>query len=352
VIIIGIDPHQRTHTACAVDGRTGELLGEVTVPATPDGHRRLLEWGRRQGAERRFCVEDCRHVSSHLERLLLGRGEEVIRVPPHLAAALRRGGRRRGKSDRVDALAVARAALQEPDLPRARLVGAERELRLLVDHREDLVAERRRIQQRLRWHLHELGLLERIPPAALSRGKWLAHLEGWLGCRAGAQAQIARDLVARLGMLGPELAALEQELSARVSARAAPLLAIPGCGPLTAAKLMGEIGDVTRFATAAKLAMHAGAAPIPASSGLRQRHRLNRHGNRQINAALHRMAVNQGRWHPPARAYLARQEQRGKSRREAVRALKRHLASAVYRAMRSMAATSSREGTAGTPGLA
>ena len=335
MIVIGIDPHMRTHTACAIDGATGELQAELTVNATREGHQRLLAWARRLASERTFCLEDCRHVSSNLERLLLARGEEVVRVPPHIAAGLRRRGRRRGKSDSVDALAVARAYLQEPDLPRAQLAGPERELRLLVDHRDDLVAERRRIQQRLRWHLHELEC-DLLPGRALGRAKWLDHLEGWLAERGGTQAGICRFLLARLRLLGEEITALEQQITDRVSDIAAPLLAIPGCGPLTAAKLIGEVGDVRRFPTAAKLAMHAGVAPIPASSGVRHRHRLNRHGNRQLNAALHRIAVNQGRWNPPARAYLARKQHAGKSRREAVRALKRHLASVVYRAMQKM----------------
>lgn len=351
MIMIGVDPHQRTHTACAVKAATGELVGTLTVPATPEGHERLLVWAARQAGERRFGIEDCRHVSRHLERHLLARGEEVVRVAPHLAASFRRGGRRRGKSDGVDALAVARAALAEPDLPRARLGADERELRLLVDHREDLVGERRRIQQRLRGHLHELGHFEPIPSRALGGAGWLARLEGWLAGRPGTQARIARDQIARLRFLAPEIQALEDEISDAVAERAQPLMAIPGCGPLTAAKLIGEIGDITRFASAAKLAMHAGVAPIPASSGLRQRHRLSRHGNRQINAALHRIAVNQGRYNPPARDYLARKQQAGKSRREAVRALKRHLASAVYRAMRSMASPSASE-LSGTPALA
>jgi transposase len=310
-----------------------------------------VTWSRRVGRERLFGVEDCRHVSSHLERLLLGRGEEVVRVPPHVVAALRRGNRRRGKSDAVDVLAVARAVLQEPDLPRARLAGAERELRLLVDHREDLVGERRRMHQRLRWHLHELGLLERMPPAALSREKWLRDIANWLRRRRGVQARIAREVLGRTRALGAQIDALEREIADAVRHRAAPLLAIPGCGPLTAAKLLGEVGDVARFASAAKFAMYAGVAPIEASSGARHRHRLNRHGNRQLNAALHRMAVNQGRWNPPAREYLARKQAEGQSRREAIRALKRHLASAVYRAMRSMAATS-KEADALTTALA
>ena len=185
MIMIGADPHQRTHAACAVDAATGELAGQLTVPATPEGHEELLVWAARRAGERRFGIEDCRHVSRYLERLLLARGEEVVRVAPHLAAAFRRAGRRRGKSDGVDALAVARAALAEPDLPRARLGADERELRLLVDHREDLVGERRRVQQRLRGHLHELGHFEPIPSRALGGAGWLARLGRRFSARGG-----------------------------------------------------------------------------------------------------------------------------------------------------------------------
>jgi transposase len=128
---------------------------------------------------------------------------------------------------------------------------------------------------------------------------------------------------------------LERELAALVAAEAPALLELPGCGVLTAAKLIGESAGVERFDSDARLAMHAGAAPLPASSGKHQRHRLNRSGNRQLNCALHRIAVVQGRHHPPARAYLARKEGEGRSRKEALRCLKRHLARTVYRLLSS-----------------
>ena len=116
--MIGIDPHMASHTACAVNGSTGELLSELTAPAGREGHDRLLSWGRRLGGERMFCIEDCRPVSAGLERLLLARGEEVVRVPPQLVAALRRRGRRRGKSDSIDALAVALRRSRSPTCAR------------------------------------------------------------------------------------------------------------------------------------------------------------------------------------------------------------------------------------------
>ena len=155
MVTIGADLHKRSHTLVAVDER-GRKLAERTASATPAGHLALLRWATEHFAERHWALEDCRHLSRGFERDLLAAGETVVRVPPKLMAGQRRSGREPGKSDPIDALATARVALREPDLPVARLDGVERDLRLLVDHREDLVAERTRIVQRLRWHLHEL----------------------------------------------------------------------------------------------------------------------------------------------------------------------------------------------------
>jgi transposase len=243
----------------------------------------------------------------------------------------------RGKSDSIDALAVARAFLQEPllDGPRA---GEEtlRELKLLVDHRDDLVAERRHCQQRLRWHLHELDPTLAVPLGALDRAVWLDRLGRQLARREQTtQVRIARDLVVRCRTLTRSIAELDRELHARTAALAPRLLELPGCGPLSAAKLLCEIGPIDRFQTDAQLARHAGVAPLDASSGKHQRHRLDRGGNRQLNCALHRIAVTQGRVHPPARAYLERKQNEGKTRREAIRCLKRQLARTVYTTLKN-----------------
>lgn len=334
VIVIGVDPHKQTHTAAAVDAALGELRGERTVRARRAGHEQLLVWARERGEERLWALEDCRHVSVSLERFLLASGERVVRVPPKLMAGVRRSARERGKSDAIDALAVARAFLREPSLPPARLEGPEREIRLLLDHREDLVCERTRAQQRLRWHLHELDPELELPPGCLDRRVWRERLARRLGRREQTtQVRIARELVRRIAELTRRASELERELALLVGAQAPALLALPGCGPLTAAKLLGETAGVDRFAGEAQLAMHAGAAPLPASSGNRRRHRLNRSGNRQLNCALHRIAVTQGQHYPPARAYLARKQAEGKSRKEALRCLKRHLARTVYRTL-------------------
>ncbi len=334
-MVLGIDPHKKSHTAVAVDAVTGELLAELTVPATKRGHERLLAWARSLSPERSFALEDCRHVSGRLERFLIERGESCVRVPPKLMAGARRSARTYGKSDPIDAACVARAALREPDLPAARLEGPERELRLLCDHRADLVCERTRIQQRLRWHLHDLDLALEVPAKALRRASWLARLEDELAGLGGLQARLARELTLRCRTLTGEIDSLEREIALLSAGLAPELLALPGCGALTAACLLGETAGAERFASEARFAMHAGVAPLPASSGKTQRHRLNRRGNRQLNAALHRIAITQMRTHEPAQAFMARKRAEGKSTREALRCLKRHLARTVWRTLRA-----------------
>jgi transposase len=336
MIVVGLDVHKQALTAVAVD-ELGRAVAERTCAVSAEP---LLEWARSLEAERLWALEDCRHVTRGLEQALLAAGEQLLRVPPRLTAPQRRRGRRRGKSDAIDALATARAALQEPGLDQPR-AGEEtlRELKLLVDHRDDLVAERRRCQQRLRWHLHELDPPLQVPLGALDRCLWLDRVGRRLARREQTtQVRIARDLLGRCRELTRSVLELERDLQTRTRALAPALLQLPGCGALSAAKLLSEIGLIERFQSDAQLARHAGVAPLEASSGKKRRHRLDRGGNRQLNCALHRIAVTQGRVYPPARAYLERKQGEGKSRREAIRCLKRQLARTVYITLRSESA--------------
>jgi transposase len=336
MIVVGLDVHKQALTAVAVD-ELGRAAAERTCAVSAEP---LLEWARSLEAERLWALEDCRHVTRGLEQALLAAGEQLLRVPPRLTAPQRRRGRRRGKSDAIGALATARAALPEPGLDQPR-AGEEtlRELKLLVDHRDDLVAERRRCQQRLRWHLHELDPSLQVPLGALDRCLWLDRVGRRLARREQTtQVRIARDLLGRCRELTRSVLELERDLQTRTRALAPALLQLPGCGALSAAKLLSEIGLIERFQSDAQLARHAGVAPLEASSGRKRRHRLDRGGNRQLNCALHRIAVTQGRVYPPARAYLERKQGEGKSRREAIRCLKRQLARTVYITLRSESA--------------
>ena len=255
--------------------------------------------------ERRWALEDCRHLTRRLESDLLAGGEAVVRVPTRLMASERRGDRERGKSDPIDALAVARAALRQPDLPVAKLDGPARSLKLLVDHREDLVRERTRMQARLRWHLHELfpGLV--IPPRSLRRENIFKELEERLEGVEGTVARIARELVAEIRNLTRRANDLEREITKLVRGVAPSLLALRGCGPLSAAKIVGEVAGASRFKSRAAFARWNGTAPIPVWSGSAN-FRLNRGGNRQINAALHRIALTQTRGIGTGRTYVER----------------------------------------------
>jgi len=331
MVTLGADLHKRWHTVVAVDA-TGRKLDERTVSATPEGHLELRRWAERW-SERRWALEDCRHLSRRLESELVRAGESVVRVPPKLMAGVRRSVREPGKSDPIDAFAVAQAALREPDLPVARLDGPERELRLLVDHREDLVAERTRVIQRLRWHLLDLDIEE--PPArSLDRARILDIVERRLAGREGVTASIARELVDTLRRLSASIDALERTIGRMVMSLAPTLLALPGCGPLTAAKLLGETADITRFRSKEAFARFTGTAPVPVWSGNVARFRLSRTGNRQLNVALHRIAITQMRIDQRGRAYLEHRRASGDTKTEAIRALRRRISDEVYRRMR------------------
>src|SRR5436190_1139382 len=231
MIVIGSDPHKRSYTFSAVVAGTGELRSSETVQATGGGHERLLGWARRVDCERVWAIEDCRHVSGKLERFLLARGERVVRVPPKLMAGRRRASREAGKSDPIDALAVARAALEEgvDTLPTARLEGPAREIKLLLDHREDLVAERTRIQNRLRWLLHDRWPELELPKGCLDRTCWFERLAGRLArASQDADVRVMRAQLRRLKELVRETSALERELLVLVRGQQPRLLALPG----------------------------------------------------------------------------------------------------------------------------
>ena len=331
MVVLGTDAHKRSHTIVAADPG-GVELGSITVPATSDGHLKAVKWAA-QWDPRRWAVEDCRHISRRFEADLLAAGEKVVRVPPKMMAATRKSARARGKSDPIDALAVAWAALREPDLPTARLDGPSREVKLLVDYRERLVRERTAAQNSLRWRLHELNPSWDPPSSSLSRYCVLDDTKTRLEAHDGIVADLARREVARIREITREANELEKEITRRVTEIAPSLLELAGCGGLTAAKLVGETADITRFKNRDAYAVFTGTAPIPVWTGNNEKYRLNRGGNRQTNAAIHRMAITQLRYHEPAQQLVAKHLTAGKTKREALRILKRRLSNVIYRTL-------------------
>jgi transposase len=332
MVVVGTDVHKRTHTFVAVD-EVGRKLGEKVVAATTAGHYKALVWARTEfGSDLLWGIEDCRNLSARLERDLLSAGQPVVRVAPKLMAQSRASARTRGKSDPIDALAVAHAVLRHPDLPIASHDEVSRELKLLVDRREDLVAQRTSTINRLRQRVHELDPAAEPQLACLHRERPRALLGQWLHTQAGLLAELARDELADVTRLTGAINALAERIGERVRQAAPALLALPGCGELTAAKLVGETAGITRFKSEPAFARHSGVAPVPVWSGnTAGRVRLTRSGNRQLNTALHRIAITQIRLHDsPGHTYYRKRLAAGNSSTEALRCLKRRLARIVY----------------------
>jgi transposase len=326
--VAGVDTHKATLAACAIDD-VGVVLGEATFPNDPVGFGALLAWLHEIGEIGRIGLEGSAGYGAGAARHLLAAGMAAVEVPPQLSHRERLRTRRAGKSDPGDALAIARVTSREAELPPVRLPDASRELQLLVEAREDLVAEATRTRNRL-----HADLVVLVPGYSAAVANLAAEVHRRSAARLlrrlpGVQAELARDRLGRLGRLTAEARVLERRIERLVAGH--PLLALPGAGALVTAKLVGEVGDIGRFRSADAFAMLAGVAPIPASSGQTNRMRLNRGGNRQLNRALHGIALAQFRTYAPAQAFLARKRAEGKGFREALRALKRHLARIVFR---------------------
>ena len=332
MITFGIDTHKGTLAASAIDD-TGREVAARTVANTVRGHRVLMAWADTMGPQRRFGIEGSGSYGAALARLLVDGGECVVEVPSNLTARERRSLRRAGKTDAGDALAIARVVLREPTLGPVPMPGMAADLKLLVDAREQAVSERTRVLNRLHAHLVILvpGYERTVPNLAAARHRHeVARL---LGRQGGVRAELARAELDRARELDAVCLALEGRIRALVRVSGSSLPTIPGVAAITAAKLMGETGDPRRFRSSPAFAAMSGTAPVPASSGQTSRHRLNCGGNRQLNRALHTIALTQSRTDPRAKAYMAKRKAEGKSWLEALRCLKRHLADVVLRTM-------------------
>ena len=332
MVVVGADVHKHTHTFVAVDA-VGKQLGQRTVTATSQGHAKALAWARSEfGSDLTWAIEDCRHLSARLERDLLSAGQVVVRVPPKMMAEQRRTARTRGKSDPIDALAVARAFLREPTLPVASHDEISRETKLLVDRRESLVATRTRTINSLLWRVHELDPGHAPKSRSLGLVKHQQALRAWLVTLEGVVAEMALDELDDIIALTVRIKTFDQRLAVLVKKNTPALLSLPGCGELSAAKLLGESAGISRFHSEAAFARHAGIAPIPVWSGnTAGRVRMTRSGNRQLNAAIHRIAITQARMpNTLGKAYYEKKLAEGKSTTEALRCLKRRLSRVVF----------------------
>jgi transposase len=335
MIVIGVDAHKRTHTLVALDGVIGSSRGQTTIQATDDGALDALRFAAALDEERVWAVEDCRHVTSRLERALLGAGERVIRVPPALTGESRKATRTPGKSDPIDARAVALAAIREgvESLPVAYLDEQAHEIRVLCDYRDQLINERVKLVNRLRWHLVRIApqLEAQLGPEAFRAPRNRARLARQLRqLPPSPERRVAKAQLRRINEITTEQEELFAELTELVRRHAPQLLEQRSIGTVTAAVIIGRTAGAQRFRSEACFARHAGTAPIPATSGNTVRYRLHRGGDRQLNRAIHIIALGRLAWDPTTRAYIQRRVSDGKTKREAIRCLKRHIARQIF----------------------
>lgn len=340
MVTIGIDAHKRSLAVCLVD-ELGRELAAREFANEPRAHRTLHAWvSKRAAGERRFGVESTGWIGRGIACFLLAKGETVVDVRGTLTDRQRQRQRLRGdgKSDPRDALAIARLTAREPQLPPVRADSPARDLKLICDYRAQLLAERTRVANRLHVDLVSLrpGYERTLP--RLDSPPRVEAAERLLAKERGVQGGLARRRIDALRRLDREIRQLEREIAQSVQASGSGLPRLVGLSCLSAARIIGEVGDIGRIPSKARFARMNGTAPIPASSGQTQRHRLNKGGNRRLNHALHMMALTQARMDPRARAYVERRRAEGRTKRDAVRALKRHLSDAVYQQLRHDAA--------------
>jgi transposase len=342
-VFLGIDVHKHMHAAALLDERGGEL-GTLIFANSPEGYRRLLGWLAQRNAEQALIgVESPGSYGRALVGALTAAGHEVRHVPAwRTHCERRRVGP--GKTDPGDALAIADVVRRkhaelglalEPELVRA--------LAMLELQRRRFVRDRTQAIQRLRADWTQLDPVGEAKIVHLDRQKVLNRLkqiEFGEGLTDRLAARCIRELARDIEDLNTRIAELDAEIAALLDDHGNPLEDLLGVGTLLAATLIAQAGDVRRFKSQAAFARFCGAAPIPCGSGQTAgRHRLHRGGNRQLNAALYRIAIVQQRHHPAAKVFLARKTSEGKTPREARRALKRHLANVIYRRLLTWADT-------------
>jgi transposase len=329
-VLIGVDPHKGSHTAVAID-RDELPLGTYKVRATRKQCEQLLAWA--DGfPERRWAIESAGGLGSLLAQQLIAAGEDVVDVPPTLSARVRvLGSGRSQKNDPNDALSTAVAALRNGRLHTVVADDHVVILRMLADRHHNLTRLRTQAVCRLHAMLANLVLGGISGALRASRAStMLASVRPVDGVVAERKHQ-ARELLADVRRLDADIKATRVRIVVAVAASKTSLTHIYGVGPIVAALVLGHAGDVRRFASRHQFASYNGSAPIEASSGPKKRHRLNPRGNRQLNHALHIAAICQIRYDTPGRAYYLRKIEEGKTKKEALRALKRRLSDAVYR---------------------
>src|SRR3954447_2546620 len=336
-VVIGVDTHKDSHTAAVLDARTGGVLARATVPADHDGYAQLSALAERHAGLRAWALEGTGGYGGGLARHLAGTGELVVELDRPKRPARRAGA----KSDPIDAERAARDALARTRLAQPK-TGAERAaLQMRLTARRAAVEAAGAAQRQL------LALIIAAPEAVRARFRGqgtravlataarLRPASGGADIEVSTALTVLRELARRSAALEAEAAGHEAAIRTIVRAWRPDLLTLPGVGPIVAATALTAWSHPGRCRNDAAFAMLAGTAPIPASSGKTVRHRLNRAGDRQLNRALHTVALCRLQRDPRTRAYAERRRKEGKTDREIKRCLKRYIARELYRRLES-----------------
>jgi len=338
MVMIGVDPHKGSHTAVAL-GADEAVLGQVRVRASVAQAERLLDWAQAWPA-RTWAVEGAGGLGHLLAQELVGAGERVLDVQPKLAARVRLlAAGAVNKNDPNDARSVAVAALRSPSCLPVRRDDHTAVLKIWAKRHRDLSRARNQVACRLHAVLCELipgGLGKEI---CADQADQLLREATPCGAVAQARAELAAELVADLRRVDDLLRETKKKLAAAVRASGTSLTEIFGVGPVIAATVIGDVRDVSRFASKDRLAAYNGTAPIEVSSGNRIVYRLSMRGNRRLNHAIHMAAITQIRYkHSDGRACYDKKIAEGKTPKEALRALKRQVSDAIYKQLKADAA--------------
>ena len=331
-VMIGVDPHKASNTIAVLDG--DEVLLDRRFPNTRAGFTAMVA-AVEAWPERRWAVEGARGMGQLLAQRLVAADEVVVDVPAKLATRVRVYSTGQGrKTDRHDAISIARAAVNARGLRQVTRDGDLDALKLLTEHRRELVVARTRAACRLHRLLREL-----IPggaPRELSADHGARLLRSVRPADPAGimRRDIAKDHIADIRALDRRLDTIDERLEGAVAATGTSLTVLHGIGRINAATILAETGVIARFPTRNHYASYAGTAPLDASSGEVERHRVNPAGNRKLNWAIHIAAVVQVRNQTPGRVYYERKLAAGKTKPEALRCLKRRITDAIYRQLR------------------
>lgn len=336
---IGVDTHKQQHELVSLDdmGRLGKAL---RIANTPEGWAEALDWSRGQAGQHTWGLENSGSLGKAFSQFLLSQGEvRVYEVSSRRTAQYRRRGRNQDKTDEADALAIARLLVAEADqLPLVRSDDIGTELRILSDHRDNLLAERTRLVNQLHAQMLQVDPRYQAKSGPLTREAGIHYCRDFELLDASGVLRtrllIIRQLCNQILALGEQITEITKVIQQQVRQSETALVELCGVGEIVAARLIGELGSEPRIQSASALAALAGISPVAVSSGSRRGYRLNRGGNRRLNRAIHTVALSQIRCNHVARAYYEKKRSEGKTARAAMRCLKRQLVNVIYRLLR------------------